>query len=520
MINENVSIKKNIQKILDLFNSGRFDEAIITSKKLLKKNPNFANLYNVIGLSFLKKKRLADAKSSFLKGLEIDENSIELSLNLGNFYKIEHSYDQAEKEFNKILERNPNYLPAILSYANLKSTLNLKKESLSLYDRALSIQENNFLIHYNKAFFLQTIADFEGAIYHAKRCLELNPNFTLADVLLSKMIDHKKTNFHLDSMEQKLSNKNLNPEDSANLLFSIASVYEKKGNLKKNISLILEANSLKRKHLNYDINDDIKLINKIKKVFTHIRFDDFKSKDNNEKNIIFILGMPRSGSTLIEQIVSSHSKVFGAGELPILGSIIKQKFDYFDKANFDNKINLDVIDFKQLSNDYKKFISFFQTDKYFTTDKNPSNFLWIGFIKIMFPNAKIIHSQRHSRENCFSIFKNLFPSNFVSWGYDQLELGQYYNHYKDLMEFWNKLLPGFIYNINYDDLVNDNEVQIKKLIAFCGLDWEEGCLNFDKNNTPIKTLSVTQARQKIYRSSLDLSENYKIELKDLFSTLA
>lgn len=137
----------------------------------------------------------------------------------------------------------------------------------------------------------------------------------------------------------------------------------------------------------------------------------------------------------------------------------------------------------------------------------------------MFPNAKIIHSHRAARENCLSIYKNLFPGSDSAWCYDQTELGQYYNLYKDLMNFWNDLLPNYIYNIKYEDLVSDQEKQSKMLIEACGLDWEEQCLNFHKNSKPIRTLSINQARQKIYKTSLNLSDNYNSELKQLFSIL-
>ena len=138
----------------------------------------------------------------------------------------------------------------------------------------------------------------------------------------------------------------------------------------------------------------------------------------------------------------------------------------------------------------------------------------------MFPNAKIIHTYREPKDNCLSIFKNLFPGNDMAWCYDQKELGQYYNLYEDLMQFWNKLLPNSIYNIKYENLIEDQESEIKKLISACGLEWNVNCLNSHQNNKPIRTLSISQARQKIYKTSLNLSDNFKSELNELFTVLS
>ena len=504
-----------VQKILKSFNAGDYNNVIKRSLRLIKKNPNLTNLYNIIGLSYQKKRMNSEAKKSYLKGLNADPDSLDLTLNLGNILKYENTYEEAEQCYKKILKKNPEHLMAILNYGNLKNVLNQFDDSLSLYNRALEIDHNNFTTHFNKAFLLQTIGKSEEAIIHAKRCLELNPDFTPADNLLSRMINYKTDTWHLISMEKKNENKNLSPSNKWNLLFSLALAYEKLGDLKKSIMLLIEANAFKRKSINFTIKQEIDQIKIIKNIFKNINFNDFKTNNINTPNIVFILGMPRSGSTLIEQIISCHPEVYGAGELPELPRLIKQ-----DVLNVANSSNLLSMNFNEQTSQYMKFVSYFKSNKKYITDKNPSNFLWIGFIKIMFPNAKIIHTYREPKDNCLSIFKNLFPGNDMAWCYDQKELGQYYNLYEDLMQFWNKLLPNSIYNIKYENLIEDQESEIKKLISACGLEWNANCLNSHKNNKPIRTLSISQARQKIYKTSLNLSDNFKSELNELFTVLS
>ena len=144
-----------------------------------------------------------------------------------------------------------------------------------------------------------------------------------------------------------------------------------------------------------------------------------------------------------------------------------------------------------------------------STDKLPENFLSIGFIKLILPNSKIVHCYRNPRDNCISIFKSHFPGGKVKFAYNFTETIHYYNLYSDLMKHWNNLFPEFIYNIEYEKLINNSENEIKKLIKACDLNWDEACLNFDKNKRPIRTASDTQARSKIYNSSLNTWKNYE-----------
>ena len=267
-------------------------------------------------------------------------------------------------------------------------------------------------------------------------------------------------------------------------------------------------NDLKKEQLNYNIKSEINLFNKITKVFKDI--DLKKIKNNNKCNTIFILGMPRSGTSLVEQIISSHSNVFGAGELPILSNIIREKFmdneelqlsKLLEIIDDENKINL-------LSNIYSNFIKYFNFNEQYITDKAPLNFRWIGFIKILFPEAKIIHGTRDPKNNCLSLYKNLFEGG-LGFTYNETDLTEYYKLYSELMKFWDSKITKPILNVKYETLINNNEDEMKKIINYCGLNWEEDCLMFHKNTTPIKTMSTAQARKPIYKSSLNSFDKYK-----------
>ena len=230
--------------------------------------------------------------------------------------------------------------------------------------------------------------------------------------------------------------------------------------------------------------------------------------------------MPRSGTTLVEQIIASHNEVFGAGELVYLQRIIKKNL-ISEKKFSQEKLNEE---FKSQGNfinkEYFKMINFHNFKEKYFTDKAPPNFRWLGVIKIFFPNSKIIYCKRNPKDNCLSIYKNFFLSEDMLWAFDQTDIANYYNLHLNLMDFWQSKIKDFIYEIEYEKLVSNKEDEIKKLIKFCGLKWDPMCLNHHKNNkTPIKTVSISQARKPVYNSSVNSNENYENYLKEMFGLL-
>ena len=283
---------------------------------------------------------------------------------------------------------------------------------------------------------------------------------------------------------------------------------------------IKEGNELKRSIVKFDINYEKKNFLNIKNIFSTNDFNQLKKKIDESKNIIFILGMPRSGTTLTEQIISSHSKVYGSGELPYLSKILKDKLSD-DLGLSTSKIkemfsNNDIV--FDISSKYFSYINNYKISEKWITDKAPLNFMWVGFIKILFPNAKIIHCKRNSKDNCVSLYKNVFDGN-LNFCYTQKELGMYYNLYSDLMKFWESHLSNCFLTVNYEDLIQDTKIETKKILDYCGLDWEEKCLSLSDNKTPIKTASVGQARNSIYSSSINSSSKYEDYLQELFNII-
>tara|TARA_B110001450_G_scaffold205235_1_gene195072 strand:- start:502 stop:1467 length:966 start_codon:yes stop_codon:yes gene_type:complete len=317
-------------------------------------------------------------------------------------------------------------------------------------------------------------------------------------------------------MKLKIKDLELNDVQKTNLLFAMSKAEEDMDLIKESFTNLNLANHTWRKLLNFNINNEIKIFNKIKSIFNKIDLTKTDNFNFQGKKLIFILGMPRSGTSLVEQIITSHSDVFGAGELPQLSKIIKNRLFYEDLPSEDGLIDLFQNESfaDQLRLEYYNYLKRFNAKNPFITDKAPLNFRWIGIIKILFPNSKIIHCSRNSKDNCLSIFKNFFEAG-LDFGYNQKELGTYYNIYLDLIKFWQKKLPGLIYEAKYEHIIQSPELEIKKIIKFCDLHWEENCLEFHRNKNPIKTMSTAQARKPIYKSSLNSFEKFSPFLNDL-----
>ena len=504
----NNNINQQLQILLNQFNVQNFQHVITKSKLLIKKNPENIILYNLLGSSLQKVGDFINAENVFLEGLKIDNNNLAINNNLAMNYRNLLRYKKSENCFLEIIKKNKNYINAYVNLGNLKRDLNNFNEAIELYNQALKIDKENSIVYYSLALAYQGLGKFDDAISFANKALNINPNFTRAENLISQSSKYNSENDHYKRLKNKVNNKDLTNTDKIELYFAIAKADEDLGNIKEASENLIIANNLKKKLTNYKFEKDLELFEDIKKIFNNIQIN--LKEEENKDDLIFILGMPRSGTSLVEQIISSHSNVFGAGELPILSSIIKENFINEDKLsikNFNEIIN-NKSKLMNLRNDYREFINNFHFKEKFITDKAPLNFRWIGFIKILFPNAKIIHCTRDSKNNCLSMYKNLFEGG-LNFTYDQIDLVKYYKQYQSLMNFWQSLFKDWILEVKYENLINNNSSEIKKIINYCELSWEEKCLSFHKNTTPIKTMSTAQARKPIYKSSINAFDKFK-----------
>ena len=507
---------QEIQILVNKYKIGNFKEVIDKCSLLVKKYPKNDFLWNLAGLCFQKIEKNENAITSFQNAISINQKNYAAQNNLAISLKNTREFDKAEKILEELIKINPNYLNAIVSLANLKNDTNFFDDAITYYKRALKIQNNLPQIYLNISIILQIQNKMEEAKEYLLQALKIDKYFCQADEILSKIYSYKDNNNekHLTEMLKKLDNEMLNDDSKIRLNFSIGKAFEDKKEFEKSFKYLETANNLKKSLNKSSIKFYKQKAIDLKDYFSNFDFNKIDRK-KDEGNKIFILGLPRSGTTLLERIISSHSKVSSLSEIGFFyEEITKNLFldHYFKKDKVDNFIQ------QNLDKKFNDIIKCFNIQSEFVIDKTLLNFWYVGFLKIFFPNSKIIHSYRSPKDNCLSIYKNLIPTN-DRWPFDQEEMGEYFLIYKDLMNFWNKIFENEIYNSKYENLVNEKEKYIKEIISFCDLTWDEKCLNHHKNDNPIKTLSMNQANKAIYSTSINSSKFYEKKLSRLFKTL-
>ena len=510
---------KEIEKVHFNIKARNYEAAIEKCNKLIRKFPNNSYLHNLCGLALQQFKRINNSIKYFEKAIDLDPKNISAKNNLANTLKILGKIDIAERLYKEILNLEPNHLKCLNNYGNLKQLLNDYSSAIKLYEKALQIDNNNVTLLMSLANAYQGIGKFNEALKVSEKLINFNKFVISAHKLKSGLINYKENTKHLNEMVEISNIKNLNNSQKIDLFFALGKAYEDIEQYQKSFEYLEMANKLKKESLDYRIEDEILHFKNIMESFKKIE-NDIKVKSKEDTNIIFICGMPRSGTTLIEQIIASHKHVTGAGELIYLRKAIKENFFDKNKINFQNLHEDIFTERTKIKDDYYSLIKLHKYSSKFITDKAPQNFKWIGFIRIFFPNSKIIHCSRNPKDICLSIYKNSFASTDMNWSYDQKDIANYFNLYKELMSFWNSKYKNSIYNIEYEKLISNKDEEIQKILNFCNLDPDENCFNHHKSKkTPIKTVSVIQARKPIYKNSINKSKFYQKNLSQMFGLI-
>ncbi len=502
----NKDIIDQIKKISNIFQAGDFIHAISKSKKLLHQIPNNEFLLNIVGMSYLNLGKLDDAKNLYQKTIKQNPRVTSFKNNYANVLKSLDKFDEAEKVLSELIDANPEYINAINNLANLKKNLKKFDDAISLFTKALKIDPNNITVLYNLALCYRSVRNYDAVIKTAKKIDEIDESFTNVDKIISEIKNYKDqdANQHLSSMNKKLKELNLTSEQKIPLYFSLGKAYEDKEEYELSLKHYIKGNELRRSTINYDFDNEKNKIVLIKKIFEDLKDKKFKFESVNKK-IIFICGMPRSGTTLLEQIISAHTKVESLGETEFLGKIFAM-LD-LNKFSFDT-----LLDKKKnfIYNDYEKLMQKYDLNNEFLTDKSLLNFQLIGFIKIFFPGSKVLVLKRNFENNFFSIYKNELLGPQLKWTFDKKEIKEYYKIFIEYINFWKEIFPNFLMEVDYEQLVTNTEKVTKNILEYCDLNWEKDCLNYhSKNKSAIDTASANQANKPIYKTSLNKFEVYR-----------
>jgi len=410
----------------------------------------------------------------------------------------------------------PDYAEAHNNLGNAFNEQGRLDEAIASYRQALTVKPDFAEVHSNLGFIFRQLGKMDDAIAGFRKAIALQPDYARAFKGLSMLVKYTEVDDGVHAMEYLFNQKgDISDADRINLGFALGKVFEDLGDYDKSFDFILEANLLKRKSYTYSIQKDQNLFDRIKKTFSPDFFSLHHGSGNHDRTPIFILGMPRSGTTLVEQILASHPQVMGAGELDILGKLTNAICKGAATPHLPEcLLDLGRDAFESMGSDYIKKIRKYSNAAEYITDKMPHNFLHVGLIKTILPNAKVIHCMRDPMDNCFSILKTEFTGTH-EYAYNMIELGKYYNLYSDLMKHWEEVLPGFMHTLRYEEIVTDQQNQTRSLLDFCGLPWNEACLAFHKTERKVSTASLAQVRQPIYKDSVELWNRYEKQLEPL-----
>lgn len=544
---------KQIQNGISLYKKKHYLEAMEIFERLRNAYPDKAEPIFYYGVCLLAMGERIAALNHFLNASELDPENIKYLLQIAYCLDVSGQELMAINQYKKVLKIDGNNLAALSELGRLYGAQTNYKEAVDVLKKAVAIKPSNAANQSALAMSLSGINEYEQAIKHAKKAIKIEPNnsycqYSLGLINLThgrqeEAIKYFERAIELDPMDgmgyfnlvsakkitpndnillkkmEVLLNKSLPTEKRQLLLFALGKAYDDLKYSDKAFNFISKANALV--HSDFNQHALQKKIKETKKVFNSKFFNKYKITIHEKHTPIFIVGMPRSGSTLIDQILSSHSKVWSTGESPVLFDLIgdieadnrgKGEYPYCmlkltdDKISHYSKIYFNT--FNYLGENITSFV-----------DKNLFNFENLGLISAICPNARIINTIRHPLDTSLSCYMTGFASTESTWTHDLKYIGYYYRNYTELMNYWRKTIPIPILDVHYENVIADTESYTRKILEFCNLEWEDQCLEFYNTSRAVNTASNWQVRQPIYTSSVQRWVPYAKHLQPLILAL-
>jgi tetratricopeptide (TPR) repeat protein len=409
--------------------------------------------------------------------------------------------------------RDPQLLDAIGSFY---SSVGEHRRASEAYSQAIRLDPSRALYRFNRATVRRFLGEIEAAEEDYDSVIALRPTDYEAYSNRSELRKQTRERNHIEAMERLVARGIPDWRGEVQLRYALAKEYEDLEQYPLSWSHLERGARLRRDHLQYDIRYDADTVDWIIKAFPSAPAEPVRGCPSPEP--IFIVGMPRSGTTLVERILGSHSEVHAAGELNHFAAAMVSAVLSGSGGRRLQRPQLVAasreLDFAALGVDYLERTRPATAERSRFTDKMPLNYLYCGLIRRALPNARIVHVTRHPMASCYAMFKTLFKDGYP-FSYDLGEIAQYYAGYRRLMHHWRKSMPGVIYDISYERLVRDHEGECRRLLAACGLEWQDSCLEFHRNPTSTTTASASQVRRPLYDSSLGLWRHYGQQLQGL-----
>jgi tetratricopeptide (TPR) repeat protein len=508
---------------LVLQSQGNHLQAITFYEKAISLNPRYADAYNNWGNALHALGRMPDALRQYEAALALAPDNIAARYNYGIALATLGRRPEALAQYKMVIECEPNHAEAHYSLGLTHAALREYNQAVPHYQAAIKLKPN-YAEAYNAlgSTFEATgrIPDaqkaFEAAIARAPRNLRYYRNLFNSQKVLPGT-PHLAV---VENLAAKLDT--LSPDDRVQLHFALGKAYADMDQHERSFRHLIDGNTLHRRRIAYNEAALLQSFERIRRVFTRDFIRRHERPASQSDVPIFILGMPRSGTSLIEQILASHPEVYGAGELTTFGRCVERLRKKVAAATPFPEFLASLPDaaYAELGMNYRERLGSMAPASFARiTDKMPGNFQFVGIIHLALPNAKIIHARRDPVDTCLSCFSKLFTRG-QSYSYDLRELGRYYRSYERLMQHWREVIPPeTLIDVRYEDVVEDIERESRKILAHCSLEWNDACLSFHKTERPVPTASAVEVRQPIYRSSVNRRRRHEAFLGPLLEAL-
>ena len=499
-------LPKALLQVRDWINEGRLAQAEQLCRQFLIRHPKQVEGMRLLAYIGVQTEVLDDAEVLLENAVRFEpDNDLARYDYMGVLYKRQKyaaSFEQAER----LIQKAPENIRHQTAYANQCVAIGRFDEAIEIYDRVIPQVTDPAMVHLLKAHALKTIDQSEQAITAYRAAYENKPGFGDAFWSLANLKTYRFTDLEVEAMLTSVAEPNLSPVDHVHLNFALGKHFEDGKDFEQAFAFYQQGNNLKQRQIGYDGELLSQRLNLQTTVCDDVLFKQRKNSGCQAPDPIFIVGLPRSGSTLLEQILASHPQVDGTQELPNIAAFA---FELDGRRRLQDAPQypacLTSIPNSELAAMGQKYLDDTQIHRGqapFFIDKMPNNFRHIGLIQLILPNAKIIDARRHPMACCFSGFKQLFASG-QEFSYSLEDIGRYYQDYISLMNHWHRVLPGKILTVHHEAVVFDLEAQVRQLLAFCGLAFDPACLNFHQTERSVRTPSSEQVRQPIYQSGLE-----------------
>jgi tetratricopeptide (TPR) repeat protein len=485
---------------------GESEAAIIHYQRAVEINPEYAEAYCNLGNILHSLGRDGEAILQYDKALRLRAAFAEAHNGLADMLRKFGQYRDAIKHYEVAIALKPGYADAHHNLGNTLVAANRHREALAEYEKALAIDPTKAMVHNNLGTAHLVMGNIPAARDAYEKALAWAPSNAMIHLNLARLKRFAVDDPRLMALEKLAEDaSSLTENDQIALHFALGKALADIRQHERSFRHLLQGNRLKRSRAAYDEKRTLDTFDRIRDLFTPALMQAQRGAGDPSSVPVFVVGMARSGSSLLEQILSSHSRVFGAGEIAELQNTRGRALTVAPGTvrRFSEMVSaVSPDELRRLGRNYVESVTALAPGVDRIVDKMLTNFSHVGLIHLALPNARIIHARRDPVDSCLSCFGLLFAEE-LSYTYDLAELGRYYRAYERLMRHWREVLPeGVMLDVQYEDVVDDIEGQARRIIAHCGLEWEEQCLAFHQTRRPVRTASVTEVRRPIYRESV------------------